>query len=331
MRTKLVILDLDNTLYDWTGYYIPSFLAMVAELGKITGLDLEKLKASFKQVHERHHTTEYSFSIEELDVLRDIDKDLSTAQKLQKYDAAIHAFRKKRLELLRLYEGVAETLKWLKEQDCRIAALTDTTEFYGARRLRQLGIEQHFDVICATRDHGIPAGVDPSEVRSYGDSERYETSIPSVVATEGIRKPQVELIRMILRSTDVEADEAVMVGDSLYRDIKMAQTAGVWDVYARYGNTTSPDLYKELLKITCWTKEEVAEYERLTADVVNPTFVIDSFSELIKVVRQVELRSELPTPARPSSKFWCEGESTLDQKVKEIAQIGARMIEGEEK
>jgi phosphoglycolate phosphatase len=287
-RIKLVILDLDNTLYDWVGFYIPSFLAMVGELAGITGIDAEQLKASFKRVHERHHSTEYAFSIEELDVLRDVDCALTTAQKLQKYDAAIHAFRKKRIQLLRLYDGVADTLAELKRRNCALAALTDTTVFYGAMRLRQLGIEHHFDVICAPMDHGIPEGINPSDVRWDNSSQRYGTSIPCVLETGSIRKPEPELVEMILNRTEVASGDAVLVGDSLYRDIKMAQATGVSDVFARYGNAMTSDHYKELLKITCWTAEDVAEYERLTAEVVKPTFVVDWFAELMGVLDQLE-------------------------------------------
>ena len=29
---KLVVTDLDNTLYDWVGYYVPALDAMIAEM-----------------------------------------------------------------------------------------------------------------------------------------------------------------------------------------------------------------------------------------------------------------------------------------------------------
>ena len=40
---KVLITDLDDTLYDWLGFFIPSFYAMVDELVSITGIDKEIL------------------------------------------------------------------------------------------------------------------------------------------------------------------------------------------------------------------------------------------------------------------------------------------------
>ena len=47
---RLLITDLDDTLYDWLGFFIPSFYAMVDEVVKITGISKEILIfASIKQ------------------------------------------------------------------------------------------------------------------------------------------------------------------------------------------------------------------------------------------------------------------------------------------
>ena len=36
---KLLITDLDDTLYDWLGYFIPSFYGMVDEIASITKIN----------------------------------------------------------------------------------------------------------------------------------------------------------------------------------------------------------------------------------------------------------------------------------------------------
>ena len=93
---RVVVADLDDTIYDWSSFYIPSFLAMVEELHRIAKVDVETLKRSFKRVHEKHRTTEYAFAIQELDALAEIDHGLSVEQRLAKYESAIVAFRRSR-------------------------------------------------------------------------------------------------------------------------------------------------------------------------------------------------------------------------------------------
>ena len=40
---KLLISDLDDTLYDWTGFFVPAFYAMADEIARMTGIDEKKL------------------------------------------------------------------------------------------------------------------------------------------------------------------------------------------------------------------------------------------------------------------------------------------------
>jgi len=71
---KLLVTDLDNTTYNWIDFYVPSFLAMVQELSRFTGIGEDELKASFKRLHQQHKTSEYTFAIQQLDVLREENK-----------------------------------------------------------------------------------------------------------------------------------------------------------------------------------------------------------------------------------------------------------------
>ena len=110
---KLVICDLDNTLYDWVGYYVPAFEAMVSELQHEHGVDRERLLDDFRSVHQSHGTSEYAFVLTELDVLRDVDTLAASGAGLH---PAIAAFRNKAAETLHLYDGVRDTLVQLRAQ-----------------------------------------------------------------------------------------------------------------------------------------------------------------------------------------------------------------------
>ena len=49
---KLLITDLDDTLYSWLGFYIPAFYCMVEEVATITGTDQEQLLDEYKMIHQ---------------------------------------------------------------------------------------------------------------------------------------------------------------------------------------------------------------------------------------------------------------------------------------
>src|SRR6266852_8549532 len=186
---RVVITDLDNTLYNWVDYYVPSFLAMVDELSRITRIDVETLKASFKRVHERYRTTEYSFAIQELDILKKMNNGLTGRDVNEIFGSAIRQFRETRKRTLHLYDSVATTLRTLHDRGKRIAAVTESLEFHACYRLKQLAIDQFFDALVAPPDHGFPGGTTPEDVR-YFSSDNYDCRVPMRIRPMAKRKPE---------------------------------------------------------------------------------------------------------------------------------------------
>ncbi len=290
---KLVITDLDNTLYNWVEYFVPSFNAMLQELVRLTGIDEAALKNSFKRVYQRHRTTEYSFAIQELDVLSKENAGVPLAKVLEKYNSAIRAFQRARRKTLHLYDGVSATLQELRRQDRKIAAHTDAMMFYAEGRLKQLEIEDLFDALVAPRDHGLPPGTRLEDVRYHHTPETYKARIPLKRALEpGLLKPNPQCLRDIMSTFGVAPKETVYVGDSLHKDVRMAQLSGVHDIYAAYGRQINPEHYRELVGITHWTDEDVIREKDLQAVTVKPRFTIQRFPELLQVVRDIETAGE---------------------------------------
>ena len=77
---KVLITDLDDTLYDWLGFFIPSFYAMVDELVSITGIDKEILLSEYKEKHQYYGTVEHPFVTLELPSITEW-----TSSKLKKF------------------------------------------------------------------------------------------------------------------------------------------------------------------------------------------------------------------------------------------------------
>ena len=114
-RVTVVILDLDNTLFDWVEIWCQSFRAMLDELVQHSGIEREILLSDFKAVFTRHATSEYAFAIEELPSLQAKHPGENLAQL---YDPAIHAYRSARKSALQLFPDVEETLQKLKDAGC---------------------------------------------------------------------------------------------------------------------------------------------------------------------------------------------------------------------
>jgi phosphoglycolate phosphatase len=268
-------------------FYIPAFLAMLAKTAEISGVPAENLTASFKRVHERWRTTEYSFSLQELDVLPESAAQRRTEAFRIKYNPAIEAFRAKRRELLRLYPGVRETLEKIRQQGIPLIAYSESMLYHATRRLRQLGIEELFTMIVASKDHGLPPGLATGIVRKSLDADEYLTRIPLKLEVEDIRKPDPSALRAVLNRLDLSPAEVVYVGDSPTRDIPMAQACGVLDVLAAYGSPVDPSAVDELLKITYWTRGDIEADERQRSARFVPTFTIQSFPEILDAIATV--------------------------------------------
>ena len=80
---KLLVCDLDNTLYDWVGYFVPSFYAMVDKVIQITGCDREKLLDDFREVHEKHGDSEQPFALLETQTIKSFYRG-SSAQSMMR-------------------------------------------------------------------------------------------------------------------------------------------------------------------------------------------------------------------------------------------------------
>ena len=70
MEKKLLITDLDDTLYDWTGFFVPAFYAMVDEIVALTGLDRARLLHEYRETHQRLGTVEYPYATLKLPSIR---------------------------------------------------------------------------------------------------------------------------------------------------------------------------------------------------------------------------------------------------------------------
>lgn len=277
---RLLITDLDNTLYDWVTFYAQSFSRMVDELVLMLGVPRERLLDDFKLIHQQYGNSEQPFATLELEAVQKRFGGATRNELVEHLAPAFDAFNKTRHETLHLYPGVAETLQSLHAQGVKVVAHTEALAANAWYRLRTLNVAP-----LVSRLYALEGALLPHPRPEREPEHALPTELVRVVPRSE-RKPNPRLLLDICTREGVDVSEAVYVGDSLTRDIWMAKQAGMTAVWARYGLAYDPTLWEVLVRITHWTPEDVVREAQLKRDSgrVEPDFTIDEFRDLVPIV-----------------------------------------------
>jgi phosphoglycolate phosphatase len=278
----VLVTDMDNTLFDWLGMWEAAFGAMLERLTADSGVPRETLEQEFFALHQRHGTTEYAFAIQELPSLR---ARHPPEELPARYAAAIEAYRTMRRRTLALYPGVLDTLRTIRAAGALVVAYTESRAYYADYRVRMLGLDGALDYLYSLPDHALPGGTTRSQIRRYPPEHYRLRSTVHRHTREDAWKPDASVLLEILRDVGADPRRAVYVGDSLVKDVAMAQAASVVDVFARYGDVRSRPGYALLRRVTHWSPAMLARSEALREADVHPTHVLaHGFAELLALV-----------------------------------------------
>lgn len=281
---RALIVDLDGTIYNWLDFFAPSFRAMVHVLARITQLDEDTIIESFRQVYQRHKSVEYGFSVQELDIWESLKWSPEDIEE-KAVKKARGAFRRVREKHFRLYPNVKETLQWARDERLLIIGLSDAPEFQVDRRLKVLRIDRFFDSLHSWKGYDVPDHA-LKEVLERLEAGEYPESRVSCLKSFDLSgtKPNPETLRSILREFQLSPENVYLVGDSLWKDIGVAQKVGVHDIWARYATqATNKKNIETLLRITPWTEEALAKSQE-AKHLITPTYIIDDFSEIKAII-----------------------------------------------
>ncbi|MBW9395432.1 HAD-IA family hydrolase [Escherichia coli] len=277
---KLLITDLDNTLYDWVSFYSQSFSAMAEELSKEINVPLDILLSEYKVIHQRFGNSEKPFATLELP---SVISYFGTNDKIllqKKLMRVFSAFSSKRNHTLKLYPTVRDTLNILRERGVKIVGHTESLEYNSLYRLYKLDVIDFFDHLYTIEDnHNLHPNPKNAKVISVKDD-----FIIRLSSAES--KPNPKLLEHICLTENVDIKDAVYVGDSITKDISMAKSIGMKAVWARYGRQFAPELWEILVKITHWTDKDVEREEQLKESFsrVKPDYSINSFAEILDLM-----------------------------------------------
>lgn len=121
------------------------------------------------------------------------------------FEVCCRTYEDVKLRMIEAYSGVEETLRCLADAGIGLAVATDAESFQARRRLDKSGLTDYFEVVVT----------------------------PEV---SGKRKPEPDSLLYALQHLDAAPAEAMMVGDSLARDIAPGRQLGMTTAFAAYGD-----------------------------------------------------------------------------------------------
>lgn len=267
---RLLITDLDGTLYDWIGFFIPAFYALVDELSSITGIDREVLLSEYKEKHQYYGNVEFPFVTLTLPSIKKKYPFLSEDELKKVLEKAFHCFNFVRKKKLKLYDGVEQTLKQLSEQGVLIIGYTESCPENGFYRLKKLNISNYFTKV-------------------YTATTKYQSLFPldRKVQMVSTKKPDKKMLLEICQLEKCDKDDALYVGDSVTKDIYMAYSAGITSILINHPKKPN-DYYQKLADITSWTEEDFLRETKLERECrdknILPDITINHFQDVYTYV-----------------------------------------------
>jgi putative hydrolase of the HAD superfamily len=191
---KAVLFDLDNTLYPEFSFVLSGMRAVAGHLGERFGL----LPAEIEQCLMESVNSKGRGSTFDLLLTK-----LGLSDRIS-VPALVYLYRTHRPQIFPFADAV-NLLEELKKRHVKIGVITDGLSSVQLRKITSLGIEQYFDAIICTGDLG----------------EKYS-------------KPSRVPFALALHLLDVEAKDAVYIGDDGTKDFAGPQELGIGTIQIKH-------------------------------------------------------------------------------------------------
>jgi putative hydrolase of the HAD superfamily len=197
-KIKAIIFDMDNTLFDFVSAKLKACKAVVEAIGKTDEMELVE------------YFLNNPLDIENLECIEQYLKD-NGAYTEKLFETCCKDYLTIKLDNLRIYPGVEETLKALKAQSFVLVIVTDAFYENTVARLKHTDLFKYFDLLI-TAD------------------------------MTGTKKPAPDTLILALKKLELNEYEVIYVGDSVRRDIEPGNELGIITVHAEYGTSRFHEL-----------------------------------------------------------------------------------------
>ena len=276
----VLITDLDNTLYNLIDFFGPSFRAMVHALSKTFNIIEEDLIYDFKTVFVKRESLEYSFSVQELELV----ENLPYEEVFNMIRVAKGAFKRSRDKYLFPYPTVKETLEWLRNEGILIIGCSNAPSYHAEIRLKQLHLDRFFYGLAARKELEVPTNRYTEAIHNNILQGKYKSAhIKKRWSFEQTQmKPNNYAYLTILNDLGVKPCNAYIIGDSIVKDIEPAIRIGAIGIWAKYGGIFKQKNIDTVLKMTNWSE---ADKKKVFLEKHNePEIVVNSFSQLRNII-----------------------------------------------
>lgn len=195
-----IIFDLDNTLLDFVKMKQFAVKAAITAMNE-AGLDQDE-DLAYNDILDLYMKKGWENQQVFDDYLRQINGEVSN----KILAAGIVSYRRAREATLLVYPNVNKTLIELIKMGIKLAVVSDAPSREAWMRLYYLNLHHVFDPVV-----------------TYDDTNT--------------RKPSPKPFQLALQKLNINADEALMIGDWPERDVIGAKQIGMKTVFARYGDT----------------------------------------------------------------------------------------------
>lgn len=194
---KAVVFDLDNTLYAYEPCHLAGIEAMYVQLLEYVSVSHEQFLTCLDQakIWVKNNNAGTAASHNRILYCQKICESLN----LNPVETPVNLYKaywSEFLDKMNLFENVLDVLFELKKKKIKIGICTDLTAFIQLKKIRRLGLSGIVDAIVTSEECGE-------------------------------EKPSRKMFDMILKKLKVLPQEAVMVGDSLEKDVLGAKNAGM--------------------------------------------------------------------------------------------------------
>ena len=295
---KLLVLDIDNTVFNWVEYYTSCMEALLMTVSRITAVPVATLYHEAQTIFEREGSIEYPFLVQELpSILKVYDGDIERMLR-EAVEPGRQAFNAKATETLKPYPDVEATLATIKAQcpGLSIIALTDAPRYVAMWKLNKLGLLTSFDAVYGLPDPRIPIDhvtqkvkVDSEILVKHLQRTSFDFTGRIRVLPDDYEKPGTRGLRTVLMDFDCETHrgDVLWVGDNLRKDVGLGKTLGVHTAWARFGTIIEPEARRLLLAFS--PMQNVAKNVSLLPQdegAPAPDFTLETFSELLSVLNR---------------------------------------------